>query len=574
MTTCYNPFCAEKATMEGQIQIQEKRLDDETQLATKKFKGCEDCMKKFATNITPIKPVGESSTTNTPVITETLGNFHFNIVSDTIAFGFTPMVKELKQYGYLQGDVEELVKDSKTSYEGDDVVRLVKVNIEGEPCTLCQVTIEDNPNGFDLNPKRKGSLPNWFAKVERIVCAVAELPKVIFTTWIRSTGGLKSDKISLRGLFLAVLTARRKGNNVEGSFLTLLQEKRMHWFSEVAQEYIKKIEKGPEQEQQEQEQVVEEQQEQQVEEQEQEQVRAEQDDMEVEQGPVEEQDKEVVVEEQEQDQDQVIMQSVEQEQEIIDVVESEKEDQGIEPEQDEAKDGAMEQELVFSTHVEYSNDMTVEMPGERDCRSPFMDSHETDNYTPAMKIQSLFRGYLVRKAGAKQNDMEVEQDPVEEKAKDGAKPRKSCLKRKHDGDEGNNKRVRFDVEAKDGAQLEQNVMEVHEAAQEQEAQDVSIDLFKNNGSIDKNIVWYAKNKEGKAFKLQVVKSRNLYRLWEEPHGIDADGKTKYLLQKTPKKKTISAVKKRLKKMNYKSPQKMPYHFTNETEEELKGFTLI
>ena len=55
------------------------------------------------------------------------------------------------------------------------------------------------------------------------------------------------------------------------------------------------------------------------------------------------------------------------------------------------------QELVVSTRVVHFNDSTVEMPGERDCRSPFMDSYETDNYTPAMKIQALFRGYLVRK---------------------------------------------------------------------------------------------------------------------------------------------------------------------------------
>ena len=546
------------------------------------------------------------------MITGTLEDFHFKIVSDTIAFGYTSKVKELKEYGYLQGHVEELVRDSKTSYEGDDVVRLVEVNIEGQPYTLCQVTIEDNPNGFDLNPKRKGSLPKWFAKVERIVCAVAELPKVIFTTWIRSTGGLKSDKISLRGLFLAVLTARRKGNNVEGSFLTLLQEKRMHWFSEVAQEYIKKIENGPEQVSVvEADQVIE--------------VVSDQDGAKdgAKQEEQQEQDKEVVVEEQqEQEQDQVIMQSVEQEQEqqeqakdgeqqeqvqeeakegaeqnesnmeveqdpveeqdqqveeqqeqeIVDVVESDQEDQGIEPEQDEAKDGAkqaMEQELVVSTHVEYFNDMTVETPGERDCRSPFVGSHETDNYTPAMKIQALFRAYLVRKAGAKQNEsnMEVEQDPVEEKAKDGAKPRKSCLKRKHDGDEGNNKRVRFDVEAKDGAQLEQNDMEVEEAKD-----DVSIDLFKNNGRIDGNIACYARNQKGESFKLQVVKSRNSYRLWEEPHGIDANNTTKFLLQRTPTKRTMSALKKRLK--NYKSPQKMPHHFNKETEEELEGFTTL
>ncbi len=374
---------------------------------------------------------------------------------------------------------------------------------------------------FDLYKKNKPTnalLPVWFSCVKRIVDEDAELKgKVIFSSYLRQ--GQNKKKHSYRAQFLAALLAARKGEapsvlTSASPILAELREKRYQWFVDDAVDWINKIENGPEQ-------VI------QV-------VKSDQ-----------EQEEQEEQEEQDQEQDQ--------------------------EDQEEAKDGAkqeeVDQELVASTRVDYFNDCTIEMSGERDCRSPFVDSHKTDNYTRATKIQALFRGYLVRKAGAKQNEsnMEVEQDP-EEKAKDEAKPRKSCLKRKHDGDEGNNKRVRFDVEAKDGAQ-------VNDAEQEQEAQEVSINLFKKNGRIDKNIAWYAKNKEGKSFKLQVVKSKASYQLYEEPHGIDdADGKTKYKLQKTPTKRTISALKKRLN--NYKSPQKMPYRLTIETEEELKGFTTL
>lgn len=149
-------------------------------------------------------------------------------------------------------------------------------------------------------------------------------------------------------------------------------------------------------------------------------------------------------------------------------------------------------------------------------------------------------------AGCESNEMNQEGHTCNQKAMDEAMDEEPpSRKRKHDDDES-------------------------EPNKKACVEEVSIDLFKDNGRIDSDIKVYAMCK-GLPYLLQIMKIGNQYKVFQEQHGITADGVTKYLpLSKTPRKRTMKAVKSCLEKFTNPMPQ--PHVFPEKTE--LKKFTSV